>query len=69
MLQLPDIRQTRIWQEAKEEGIEEGIEKGTARAVVKLAATNMSPENIAATLDVDLAFVQQVLNGGGTVGR
>ncbi len=28
MFKLHDIRKTRVWQEAREEGIEEGIEKG-----------------------------------------
>jgi predicted transposase/invertase (TIGR01784 family) len=66
MLQVNDIRETRVYQEAREEGIQEGkkegIKEGTARAIVKLAARKMPPEEIAAALEVDLELVRQLLN-------
>lgn len=58
MLQVHDIRETRVYQEAKEEGIKEG----TARAIVKLAARKSSAEEIAALLEVDIELVHQVLS-------
>jgi len=45
------------------EAKEEGIKEGTARAIVKLAARHMPPEEIAANLEVDIELVRQVLNG------
>jgi predicted transposase YdaD len=59
MLQVHDIRETRVYQEAKEEGRQEGI----AHAISKLAAKKMPAEEIAATLEVDIELVRQVLNG------
>jgi predicted transposase YdaD len=59
MLQLHDIRESRAYQEAKEEGRQEGI----AHAIVKLAAKKMPAEEIAATLEVDIDLVRQVLSG------
>jgi predicted transposase/invertase (TIGR01784 family) len=58
MLQVNDIRETRVYQEGKEEGIKEGI----ARAIVKLAARKMLAEEIAAVMEVDIALVHQVLS-------
>ena len=58
MYLVPDIRETRVWQEAREEGRQEGI----ALAIEKMAATSMPAEEIAAILDEDLESVRQVLN-------
>lgn len=33
MLKLEDVRKSRIWQEAREEGLEEGIEKGIEKGI------------------------------------
>lgn len=61
MLQVQDIRETRVFQEAMEEGIEKGIEKGIAMAIVKMANRNTPVEEIAATLELDVAAVKKVL--------
>jgi predicted transposase/invertase (TIGR01784 family) len=65
MLQLHDIRESRAYQEAVEEGrkkgLQEGIAQATGHAIIKLAAKNMPAEEIAAILEVDLQLVQQVL--------
>ena len=63
MLQVHDIRETRVYQEALEEGKKKGEKKGIARAIVKLAAKKMPLEEIAATLEVEMEFVREVLNG------
>ncbi len=57
MLQLHDIRESRAYQEA----MEEGEKKKAARAIVNLAAKKMPPEEIAAILEVEIDFVHQVL--------
>jgi predicted transposase/invertase (TIGR01784 family) len=33
MFKLQDIRKTRVWQEAREEGLEEGIERGIEKGI------------------------------------
>jgi len=71
MLQVKDIRETRVYREAmeegkvegKEEGIEEGKKEKATRTIVNLAAKNMPPEEIAAMVEVDIEFVDQVLKG------
>jgi predicted transposase YdaD len=67
MLQVHDIRETRVYQEAKEEGFQEGIEKERQRnrqeklaAIAKLAR-KMSPAEIADALSVDLDLVEKTL--------
>jgi predicted transposase YdaD len=57
MLQLHDIRESRVYQEAMEEGKKEKA----ARAIVNLRAKKMPPEEIAAIVEEDIEFVQQVL--------
>jgi predicted transposase YdaD len=57
MLQVHDIRETRVYQEA----LQEGERKKAARAIVNMAAKNMPPEEIAALLEVGIEFVHQVL--------
>ncbi|MCI0378255.1 MAG: Rpn family recombination-promoting nuclease/putative transposase [Gemmataceae bacterium] len=59
MLQVKDIRETRVYQEAMEEGKKEKA----ARTIVNMAAKKMPPEEIAAMVEVDLEFVHQVLKG------
>ncbi len=70
MLQVHDIRESRVYQEAKEEGlkeglkkgIEKGIEKGISIAIAKLAANkNMSATEIAAILELDVELVRQAM--------
>jgi len=68
MLQIHDIRESRVYQEAKTEGIQEGIQagfqKGTTNAIAKMAARNMSAEEIADILEVDVQLVRQTLMHG-----
>jgi predicted transposase YdaD len=59
MLQVFDIRGSRIYQEAKEEGLKEGMEKGVA--IARLAAEKKPVAEIAAILEVDVELVRQVL--------
>jgi predicted transposase/invertase (TIGR01784 family) len=65
MLQISDLRDTRVYQEA----LEEGREEQAAKAILNMASRNMPAGEIAEILEVDLAFVQQVLknqpSGGG----
>jgi predicted transposase/invertase (TIGR01784 family) len=66
MLQVSDLRQTRIYQEAKEEGLQEGIEKERQRnfqeklrSIAKLAARKMSADDIADLLGLDVELVRK----------
>ena len=59
MLQIHDLRETRVYQEANEEGLKEGIEKGDA--IARLAAEKKSVVEIAALLEVNVELVRQVL--------
>jgi predicted transposase/invertase (TIGR01784 family) len=65
MLQIHDIRESRVYQEAREEGkvegLKVGIEKGIAISIAKLAAKNKSLAEIAALLDLNVDQVQQAL--------
>ncbi|MBI3823841.1 MAG: Rpn family recombination-promoting nuclease/putative transposase [Planctomycetes bacterium] len=69
MLQVHDIRASKVYQEARdegrvegrEEGREEGRQEGIAFAILKLAAKGMPPADIAAALERDIAFVLQVI--------
>ncbi len=63
MLQVHDIRDTRVYQEAIEEGKALGLKEGIALAIAKLAAKKMQAEEIASTLEVDIQLVHQVLKG------
>jgi predicted transposase/invertase (TIGR01784 family) len=81
MLQLHDIRESRAWQEAREEGLQagrqegrqagrqEGLEKGRreglAVAIAKMAAQKMPAKKIAAILQMDIAMVHRVLKRRG----
>jgi len=57
MQQLHDIRATRVYQEAKEEGIHE--EK--LRSIPKLAALKLNAADIAKFLELDLELVKREL--------
>jgi predicted transposase/invertase (TIGR01784 family) len=63
MLQIHDIRESRVYQEAMAEGRKEGMEKGieTGAAIVRLAARKKSVAEIAAILGVDVELVNQTL--------
>jgi predicted transposase/invertase (TIGR01784 family) len=59
MLQVHDIRQTRVYQEAKEEGRKEGIETERQRSIAKMAAMKMSAETIADLLGLNVDLVRK----------
>jgi predicted transposase YdaD len=75
MFQVHDIRETRVYQEAKEEGLKEGFEKGLKEgfekglkegfekgfAIVRLLAEKKSVADIAAILAIDVELVRKVL--------
>ena len=68
MLKVDDIRQTRVYREAQEEGRQEGQELERTRqaqrdrqAVAKLAALDIAPERIAGILQLDIDFVRKEL--------
>jgi flagellar biosynthesis/type III secretory pathway protein FliH len=87
---IRDIRHTRVYQEAVEEGMEKGIatiermgferkiasvvdqafEQGVktcaAFLIAKLTAKKMPATEIAATLEVDIALVRQVIEGAAS---
>src|SRR5438132_9998266 len=44
MLQVQDIRETRIYQEAKEEGLKEGMEKGMEKGMERGVQTGVELE-------------------------
>ncbi|HEX3150794.1 MAG TPA: Rpn family recombination-promoting nuclease/putative transposase [Gemmataceae bacterium] len=58
MLQVQDIRESRVYQEA----LEEGREEATNRDIAKLAAKRMSASEIAELLDLDLERVRRVID-------
>jgi predicted transposase YdaD len=58
MLQIHDIRESRVYQEAKEEGLKEGFENGIA--IVSLAGKKSAAE-IAVILELDVELVRQAL--------
>jgi predicted transposase YdaD len=59
MLKVQDIRETRLYQEA----FEEGEKKATARAIEKLAAKKLPAEEIASLLEIRIEHVRDVLAG------
>ena len=77
MFKLHDIRKTRVWREAHEEGIEKGIEKGIEEGIEKgiekgrslekqqtverLQANGQTPRDIAHLLGISLAEVRRLL--------
>ncbi len=68
MFGLNELKQTRVYQEAKAEGLEEGLqeglqqglEQGKLAAVPLLLKAGMKPEEIAEQLGIDLAVVEKV---------
>jgi predicted transposase YdaD len=73
MLQVHDIRETRVYREAKEEGreegikegikqgIKEGIKQGMRTVVIKLAASQMMAEEIAQILGLQMEEVREAI--------
>ena len=63
MLQIHDIRESRAYQEAREDGLRDGLKEGIEKgvAIARLAAEKKSVAEIAAILKVDVELVRQVL--------
>jgi len=61
MLQVHDIRETRVYREAKEEGAKEAIQEEKLRTIIKLAARKMNAADIAEIVELDLDLVNREL--------
>jgi predicted transposase/invertase (TIGR01784 family) len=65
MFGLSELKQTRFYQEAKEEGKEEGIEVGERKAkldaVPGLIALGLTREQIAQVLNLSLAEISEII--------
>ena len=69
MLQIHDIRQSRVYQEAlqeginkgREEGVKKGMEEGIRIAVLRMAEEQMTAEKIATILKMNVDLVRTVL--------
>jgi len=70
MLNLSELRQTRFYQEVKQEGLEEGLEQGLEQgewqakleAIRRMIAFGMNLETIAQLLDLSVEFVRQTIH-------
>jgi predicted transposase/invertase (TIGR01784 family) len=60
MFKLQDIRKTRVWQEAREEGIEEGVEKANQELVKRLRASGHSLKEIAELSGISMTEVRRL---------
>jgi predicted transposase/invertase (TIGR01784 family) len=64
MLGLSELRQTRVYQEAREEGRQEGLERGQLQAKLEivpwLLELGLSVEEIAQRLGLDVEAIRQV---------
>ncbi len=64
MFGLSELKQTRVYQEAREEGEQKGKQEGRLEAkleaIPKLLALGLTQEQVAQALDLDIAQVQQV---------
>jgi predicted transposase YdaD len=68
MLKVDDIRQTRVYREAQEEGRQEERQRQLeekVRAIRKMGARNIPAEDIAEYLSLDIDFVRKELANGG----
>lgn len=70
MLNLSELRQTRFYQEVKQEGLEEGLEQGLEQgeqqakleAIRRMIAFGMNLETIAQLLDLSVEFVRKTIH-------
>ena len=60
MFSLSDLRQTKVYQEALEEGRQEGELKAKLESVPRLLAIGLSVEQIAQALELTVEQVRQV---------
>jgi predicted transposase YdaD len=63
MFEIHDIRESRVWQEAKAEGYKEGLEEARRllQAIPRMAARQIPPDDIAAILGLNTAVVRREL--------
>lgn len=61
MLGLDELKQTRFYQEAKEDGIEEGREEVFALAIPALVDAGLTIEQIAVKLKTDVEIVKRII--------
>jgi predicted transposase/invertase (TIGR01784 family) len=64
MFQLEDLRKTRVWRDAHEEGRNEGREEGREELVQKWLAKGMAVKEIAALLDTSVQEVRRLSKNG-----
>ncbi|ACK67420.1 conserved hypothetical protein [Rippkaea orientalis PCC 8801] len=62
MFSLIDLKQTKVYQEALEEGIKEGEILTKLGSIPRMVKLGLSVEIIAASLDLPLETVQQEVN-------
>jgi predicted transposase/invertase (TIGR01784 family) len=62
MFSLSDLKETRVYQEALEEGREEGREEAKLASVPRLSALGLSAEQIAQALELEIERVRQALS-------
>ena len=63
MFSLSDLRETKVYQEALEEGREEGELSAKLNSIPRLSVLGLSVEQIAQALDLEIEQVQQVIEG------
>jgi len=61
MLNLSELKQTRFYQEVKQEGIEEGERQAKLDAIPRMITFGLNPETISQLLDLPLELVQQMI--------
>lgn len=61
MFGLSDLKQTRVYQEALEEGREQGRTEGKLESVPRLLALGLNIEQIAEALGLDIEQVRKVV--------
>jgi predicted transposase/invertase (TIGR01784 family) len=64
MLQLHDIRESKVYQEAHQEGREKGAAEERRRAIVRLSERNMTADEISDMLGLDIELVCKAMAGG-----
>jgi predicted transposase/invertase (TIGR01784 family) len=66
MFSIGDLKQTRVYREALEEGIEQGIDRGRIQEklamIPRLSALGLSIEQIAETLELEIDRVREILS-------
>jgi predicted transposase/invertase (TIGR01784 family) len=63
MFSLSDLRETKVYQEALEEGREEGELSAKLNSIPRLLVLGLTIEQIAQALDLEIEQVQQVIEG------